>query len=130
MIPVELVRAFQYGRSPSLVGLIFMALLMALGYFLHKLVRNVPDRVLLDDGAAVVLRRGNEQHHIALSNISKVIYARFLTPPRVTLLLRHPSSFGPQVTFWGPLSLSFRSPVILDLIRQVDDVMRQHQSKR
>ena len=94
----------------------------AFGYVLmRKLVFDLVDEVL-DDGSALVVKNGNREDRIALSDIANVNYSVFANPPRVTLLLRKPSLFGTQVTFCAPVRFVpfATSPVIDELIARID----------
>ena len=79
---------------PFVIGPIAM---MVFGYFLmQKLVFDLVDEVWVDSDELVVKNRGQEQR-IALADIKNVNYSPFISPPRVTLLLRRPTVFGDPV---------------------------------
>jgi hypothetical protein len=102
---------------------IFMA---AFGYFLmKKLVFDLADAVF-DDGDSLVVRFGSTEERIPLSQIINVSYSYMANPPRVTLTLRTPGSFGKEVSFSPPQRfLPFaKSPIVADLIDRVDAARR------
>jgi hypothetical protein len=102
--------------------LIIPLAMIAFGYFLmKKLVFDLVDEVWEDGDSLVVKNRGQEEH-IALSDIKNISYSPFMNPPRVTLAMRMPTSFGEQLTFVAPARfIPFaRSQVIDELIDRVD----------
>ncbi len=105
------------------VMLIFMAIL---GYFvMKKLVFDLADEVL-DEGDSLVVRFGNDQERIPLSQIMNVSYSYMSNPARVTLTLRTPGRFGKEITFSPPQRfLPFaKSPIVADLIDRIDAARR------
>lgn len=109
------------GRPP-LVALLAPVLMAALGYFIIKnLIGDLADQVL-DAGDSLIVRFGNEQEQIPLSNIINVSYAYMMNPPRVTLTLRNPGRFGSEISFSPPQRFwpLYKSPVIAELIKRVD----------
>jgi hypothetical protein len=82
---------------------------------------------VFEDGDALIMRRGQLEDRVALSDIVNVNYDPRATPPRVTLSLRKPSRFGRQVAFCAsqPNPL-FREPIpdIEDLIKRIDAARR------
>src|SRR5271169_916876 len=112
---------------PFVIGPIAM---MVFGFFLmQKLVFDLVDEVWVDSDELLVKNRGQEQR-IALADIKNVNYSPFISPPRVTLLLRRPTVFGEQITFCAPVRLVpfSQCPLIADLIERVDHA-RQHHTK-
>ncbi len=109
-------------RAVSPVFLIFPLFMGAFGYFLmRKLVFDLVDEVW-DDGNELVVKNRGQVDRIPLSNIMNVSYQILTNPPRVTLTLRRPGSFGKEVTFsppvrWVPFA---RSPIVDDLIERID----------
>jgi len=101
-------------------------------YFMQKFVFDLVDEVC-DDGDALVVRNRGQEQRIALADIKNVNYTPLMSPPRVTLSLRHPTVFGDEVTFCAPVRLvpSFAtSPVIDDLIERVDRAREQSHHRR
>jgi hypothetical protein len=93
-----------------------------LGYFImKKLVFDFVDEVV-DLGDALLVKNGNQEDRIALSDIMNINYSPLISPPRVTLSLRRPSLFGDKVSFCAPLRFVpfSTSPVIDALIARVD----------
>ena len=104
---------------------------MAVGFFvMKKLVFDLVDEVW-DDGDALVVKNGGSEERIALSEIKNVNYSMLVNPPRVTLALRRPTTFGEQIAFCAPLRLLplTPSPVIADLVERIDRA-RQKQASR
>jgi hypothetical protein len=109
---------------PFLIGPLAMAFV---GYLIFKkLIFDLVDEVF-DEGDSLLVRNGTQQEHIALSDIMNVNYSPLVSPPRVTLSLRRPSSFGDKITFCAPVRfIPFAtSPVIDDLIQRVDAARRK-----
>lgn len=109
------------------VEFFLIPLLMAVfGYFLmKKLVLDLVDEVW-DTGDALIVKNKNKEVRIPLSEVMNISYSYVVNPPRVTLMLRHPSPFGREVTFMPPTSLMpfKKSPIVAELIERVD-VMRK-----
>ena len=110
-----------------LVFLLVSVLMMIVGYFsMKKLVFDLVDEVL-DAGNALVIKNRNLEERVALSDIMNVGYSQFMNPPRVTLSLRNPGTFGDQVSFCAPVSLMptfSTSPIIDELIKRIDAAHR------
>jgi hypothetical protein len=119
------------GRAAAqgpLLPFIMVAVAMALFGFvlLRKFVYDLADEVT-DGGDFLVVRFGDVEDRIALSNIINVSYTMMMNPPRVTLSLRQPCRFGKKVSFspprrWSPFS---NSPIITDLIERIDVARRR-----
>jgi hypothetical protein len=102
------------------------AIMMIIGYFMmKKLVFSLVDEVL-DAGDALVVRNGQIEERIALSDIINVSYSQSANPAHVTLLLRNPTQFGDQITFCAPASSwpFSTSPIINELIKRIDAARR------
>jgi hypothetical protein len=101
--------------GPPLPFLIVPVFMLVIGFFfMKKLVFDLVDEVL-DGGDVLVIRNGHLEERVALSDIMNVSYSQFTSPPRVTLLLRHPSVFGTRVAFCAPLRfLPFSTDPIID----------------
>ena len=109
---------FGFIFLPFLIIPVFMGVF---GYFVFKaLIFDLADEVT-DDGDSVVVRKGRETVRVALQNIMNVSHAS-MRPERITLMLRHPSSFGDKITFMPPQrNWPFSMhPVAEDLIRRID----------
>jgi len=63
-----------------------------------------------------------QEERVALSDIMNVSYSPFVSPPRVTLLLRRPGIFGNRINFAAPARMVpfSSSPVIDELIVRID----------
>jgi hypothetical protein len=122
-----LIGALRSERFPSLLFLIVPLLMMAFGYFImKKLIFDLVDEVV-DLGDALMIRNGDRQERVALSDIANVSYSSFVNPPRVTLSLRTPGAFGSRVSFCAPIRLMpfSTSPVIDALIERIDAARRR-----
>ena len=122
-----LIGALRSERFPSLLFLIVPLLMMAFGYFImKKLIFDLVDEVV-DLGDALMIRNGDRQERVALSDIVNVSYSSFVNPPRVTLSLRTPGVFGSRVSFCAPIRLMpfSTSPVIDALIDRIDAARRR-----
>ena len=122
-----LIGALRSERFPSLLFLIVPLLMMAFGYFImKKLIFDLVDEVV-DLGDALMIRNGDRQERVALSDIVNVSYSSFVNPPRVTLSLRTPGVFGSRVSFCAPIRLMpfSTSPVIDALIERIDAARRR-----
>src|ERR1700751_5855383 len=110
------------GKSPPTASILIPLAMMVFGYFLmKKLIFDLVDEVI-DVGDALIIRNGDREARVALSDVMNVSYSPFMNPPRVTLLLRTPGVFGDQVTFCAParfIPFLRRSPAIDDLIQRV-----------
>lgn len=91
--------ATQSGRLES-APLLFAPIVMAgLGYIMFRyFIWPLADEVW-DDGDTMVVRIGNQEQRIALSEISDVSYSTYKNVPRVTIVLKRPSIFGPEIMF-------------------------------
>ena len=96
------------------------------GYFLMKnFVLDLVDEAW-DVGDAIIIKNKNEEVRIPLSEVMNISYSYVTVPPRVTLMLRHQSRLGTEVTFMPPASLIpfKKSQIVTELIERVD-VMRK-----
>ena len=111
--------------GPPPVFLLFGFAMAIFSFFImKKLIFDLVDEVL-DAGDALVIRNGDREERVALSDIVNVSYAQLTNPPRVTLSLRNPTQFGDRVTFCAPVRLSplaafSPNPIIDELIQRVD----------
>jgi hypothetical protein len=107
---------------PPFPFLIVPLIMMGFGYFvMKKLVFDLVDEVW-DDGETLLIRNGGQEERVALCDIKNVSYSTVINPPRVTLSVRHPTTFGDRIAFVAPVRLVpfSTSPVINDLIERVD----------
>ena len=106
------------------VVLVGPVLMLVLGFFLfRKLIWDLADEVR-DGGDYLLIRRGEIEERVPLSNVMNVSLSQFTNPRRLTLRLRKPGKFGDEVVFVPASSFSFspfaRNPVAEDLIHRVD----------
>jgi hypothetical protein len=102
--------------------LVVPVLMTVFGFvIMKKMVFDLVDEVI-DEGDFLRIRNNSQEDRIALSDIINVGYVPYMNPPRVTLSLRRPSSFGTQVTFCAPVRFVpfATSPVIDELIQRID----------
>lgn len=106
-----------------LPGPVIMAIF---GYVLFKwLVFSVVDEVWLLGDQLLVKNKGDEQR-ISLGNVMNVSSSTMVSPPRITLSLRHASSsFGREISFLPVGSMGFLAafkpnPIANDLIQRID----------
>lgn len=110
------------GNAAPLPLVIIPAVMAVFGYvLLKKMVFDLADEVT-DGGDFLIVRFGTVQEQIALANIINISYSVMMNPPRVTLTLRQPCSFGKEVSFsppvrWVPFA---KSPIIGELIERID----------
>ena len=107
---------------PPFPLLIVPLIMMGFGYFImKKLVFDLVDEVW-DDGATLLIRNGGQEQRVAFRDIKNVSYSTVINPPRVTLSVRQPTTFGDQIAFVAPVRFVpfTTSPVINDLIERVD----------
>lgn len=94
----------------------------AFGYLImKKLVLDLVDEAW-DAGDAIIVKNKSEEVHIPLAEVMNISYSYVTNPPRVTLMLRHASRLGSEVTFMPPTSLIpfKKSPIVTELIKRVD----------
>ena len=118
---------WRTGQAPQPMFFIVPVVMMGFGYFImKKLIFDLVDEVF-DVGDALLVKRGSQQEQIPLSDIINISYIQLANPPRVTLSLRQPTSFGDKVTFCAPTRLMpfAPSPMIDDLIKRVDAARRR-----
>jgi hypothetical protein len=101
-------------------------ILGAFGYYIFKrFVFDLADEVY-DEGDALVVKNQGREERIPLANIINVTDSVATNPPRITLTLRSPGSFGRDVTFSPPRHGFFagarRNPIALELIDRIDAV--------
>jgi len=96
----------------------------AIGFVLmKKLVWDMADEVE-DHGDYLVVRKGDEEERIALTNIRKVRETKLVNPPRVTLSLVSPGRFGTDIVFTPAMKFRLnplaKHPLVNDLNARAD----------
>ena len=119
---------FTGGARETLVFIVVPIAMAAFGFFLFKrLLWDLVDEVY-DCGDSLLVRNRGQEDRIALSNIINVNVSTFVNPPRVTLKLAVPSSFGAEVTFSPAQRFSFnpfaKNEAMEQLIVRVDQARR------
>ena len=119
---VGLSNAAKTGQ-PAALGFIIVPIFMtAIGYVVFKnMILDLVDEVW-DAGDTLVVRNKGQDEPIALADIINVSYSPLVNPPRVTLTLRTPGTFGDKVAFCVAKRMwQFSSnPMVDELIRRVD----------
>jgi hypothetical protein len=108
--------------APSPFFLIVPLIMFGFGYFvMKKLVFDLVDEVW-DDGETLLIKNRGREERIALRDIKNVSHSTVINPPRVTLSVRQPTTFGDQIAFVAPVRFVpfSTSPIINDLIERVD----------
>jgi hypothetical protein len=89
----------------------------------RRLFKDLIDEVY-DGGDHLILKNGNDEELLSLTNVMNVGASRFEKPPRVTLRLVKPGRFGSEVSFLverqSLLDPFVRNVVVDDLIVRVD----------
>lgn len=119
---VSLLGGARSAAFPPAPFLIMPVVMMVFGYLImKKLVFDLVDEVL-DAGDALLVRNGSQHEQVPLSDIMNVSYSQFVNPPRVTLSLRNPGTFGSKISFCAPVRLMpfSTSPAIDKLIERID----------
>jgi hypothetical protein len=126
--------AFFFGMSllialtdpdPRVIFFIVIPLLLGpFGYFIiRRFVSDLVDEVY-DEGDALVVKNDGREERIPFTNIVNVADSLSVNPPRITLTLHSPSSFGREVAFSPPKQGLFRAglrnPIALGLIERVE----------
>jgi hypothetical protein len=118
---------FNTGKYPPPPFFIIPVFMMVFGYFvMKKLIFDLVDEVV-DLGDTLLVKNGNQEDRIALSDIVNVNFSPVVDPPRVVLSLRKLRKFGAQIAFCAPVRfVPFApSPVIDALIARVDAARRR-----
>jgi len=103
--------------APAILIAIFLA------FIYPKLVWGLADEVY-DGGDYLLVKRGDLEDRVALSDVMNVSASMMVNPPRITLRLARPSKFGNEVMFSPirPATLNpfARNAVADDLIVRAD----------
>jgi hypothetical protein len=100
-------------------------LMLAIGGFLFRnLLWKLADEVK-DGGGFLVVRRGQIEERVQLSDVMNVSVTQVTNPPRVSLRLRKPGKFGDEIVFIPKmpafvLNRFARNEIAEDLIKRVD----------
>jgi len=110
------------GAAPSVMSIVMPLIMAAFGYFImKKLVFDLIDEVY-DEGSSLLFRNGQKEVRVSLTEIKNVSYSTMVSPPRVTLSLRHITVFGDELSFSPPASIIpfKRNADIVELIDRID----------
>jgi hypothetical protein len=98
---------------------IFMA---AICYFMmKKMVFDLIDEVY-DEGYSLLFRNSGKEVRVNLKDIKNVSYSTIMSPPKVTMSIRHETEFGKELSFLPPavFVLFKKNRDIEELIDRVD----------
>jgi hypothetical protein len=102
-------------------GPLFMAVIGSI--VMKKLVFDLMDEVY-DCGDSLLVKNGGQEQSIPLADIINVSVSTNTNPPRITLKLANPGTFGSDVSFSPacPFSLNpfAKNPIAENLIQRVD----------
>jgi hypothetical protein len=128
VIPNVLAFAFGRGQPPLQFFLIPLVLLPVFFVVFRKLVWDLADEVY-DGGDYLLVKKGDKEDRIPLSNIMNVSATLMVNPPRVTLRLVTPCKFGKEISFspLRPFTLNPFAPneIAEKLIERVDRARRK-----
>ncbi|HYC54400.1 MAG TPA: hypothetical protein VEL28_05635 [Candidatus Binatia bacterium] len=125
-LAVFVITGIVRGKATENPAFLLIPTLMAVAGFVttRKLVWDLADEVF-DYGDHLLVRKGNEQERIALSNVINVSISSLINPPRITLRLATPGRFGNEVAFSPSVGLRInpfaKIAVGEDLIARVDE---------
>jgi hypothetical protein len=126
MLVVGVVSGFAKHGYPD-PTLLVLPVMVAIGYYIMKLlIFGVADEVW-DDGDALLVRRGRRFERVELFNIINVSSSTISNPNRITLTLREPGRFGREISFLPPLRMlpsTSTHPVARELIDRVEAARR------
>ena len=113
--------------APKPLFLVFPIAMAVFGFILmKKLVWDLVDEVY-DKGDALIVRNRGEETTVLLSNIMNVSASTIQNPPRITLKLINPCTFGNEIVF-VPI-MGFRvNPFAKSQVAE-DLIVRVHQAK-
>ena len=114
---------FLVAGTQDLVSLIPLVGMFTVGFILfRKMVWDLADEVY-DCGPHLIVRKGDEEDLVPLTNIMNVSVSSFHNPPRITLRLITPGRFGPEIAFSPTIVFTFnpfaKNAVAEDLIQRV-----------
>jgi hypothetical protein len=106
---------------------LFLIVPLMMGFFgfilMKNLLWNLVDEVW-DCGDYLLIRNGDDEESIQLSNIMNISVSTATNPPRITLRLTYPSRFGNEIAFSPLMKFTLnpfaKNPIAEDLIARVD----------
>jgi hypothetical protein len=113
----------------DLFFLVIPMVMAGFGYFfMRKMLWDLADEVF-EDGDTLLVKQGDDQERIPLSNIMNVSVMNS-SPPRITLRLRNPSRFGNEIAFAAKRAFTFnpfaKNEVAENLILRVEQARSRH----
>jgi len=89
----------------SVMTIVMPLIMAAFGYFImKKMVFDLIDEVY-DEGSSLLFKNGRKEVRVSLNEIKNVSYSSMVSPPRVTLSLRHKTELGDELSFSPPMRL-------------------------
>jgi hypothetical protein len=108
----------------------FVLIPLAMGFFgffvMKKLVWDLVDEVY-DCGDSLLIKNRGEEATVRLSNIMNVSVSTYMNPPRVTLRLIEPVTFGYEIVF-SPVTGFTLNPFAKNRVAE-DLILRVHQAR-
>ena len=131
VVLVMMIWSKAYEKAP--MAIIVPCVMAVFGYFLmKKLVWDLADEVY-DCGDYLLIRSGEEEERIPLSEIMNVSASLLVNPPRVTLRLVKAGKMGEEIAFSPVKPFSFnpfdRNKIVDDLIFRVDKARAYREGK-
>jgi hypothetical protein len=118
---------FSGAQRQKAVFAVFPLFMGLLGFFImKKLVWDLVDEVY-DCGDYLLIKNRGEEVMVRLSNIMNVSVSTFMNPPRITLRLIHPVSFGDEIVF-SPVTGFRLNPFAKNRVGE-DLIMRVHRTR-
>ena len=125
---VVLVNAARGRTDDTLLLLVFMPVMLVMGWFvMRRLVFLLADEVW-DAGDTLIVRKGGREVRIPLCDIVNVNYSHASNPAHITLQLRNESQLGAEICFLPPggrLNPYAPPPLAKQLIARIDAARRQ-----
>jgi hypothetical protein len=116
--------------QPPPAPLLVVPVILSVVFFfvLQKFIWDLADEVY-DGGDYLLVKKGDNEERVPLSNIMNVSSTLMVNPPRVTLRLVKPGKFGKEIVFTPdrPFTLNPFSPneIVDRLIERVDQARRR-----
>src|SRR5262249_13689203 len=121
---VLLIVSVSSGHGNAVGALFPLVLFAAFGFVLFRVYYRYLVDSVLDDGSALIIKRGDLEERVPYPNITNIGYAVWSNVPAV-IHFRVPTSFGEKASFmprgaWPPQ----RRQLIEDLIKRIDAARR------
>ena len=106
----------------KMIAIVMPVFMMLIAFFLiRKPVWDLADEVW-DAEDHLLIKKGDKEQKVYLTDIVNVNYTALSTPPRVTIMCRTPGPFGTEVAFTAPTTFNpfTTHPYVKGLIQRVD----------